>query len=413
MTDRTFEDGVRHGALPPRAAPVWARPLLRRVARLWINGGLRVVLPNGAVWRIGEDTRPCPTWQIRRWRALGRLIRRGDIGFAEGYIAGDWDTPDLTALLLAFADNYDALGAVMSGSRLFRGLNALGHALARNNRRGARRNIMAHYDLGNDFYQGWLDPSMTYSSALFERPGMTLEQGQRAKYAALAGEAGIKAGDHVLEIGCGWGGFALYLAGDLGARVTALTLSPAQKAFAEARIAERELTDRIEVGLVDYRDVEGRFDAIVSIEMFEAVGEAYWPTYFQRLRELLKPGGKAALQIITIRDDLFDAYRRRPDFIQLHVFPGGMLPSEAALDAVITGAGLCSRITRRFGVDYARTLAEWLAAFDAGRNADDKAEFPRLWRYYLSYCEAGFRSRRTDVVMATVATPSPTNAQDS
>lgn len=410
MTDQTFETGLLGDALPSRAAPVWARPLLRRVARLWIKGGLRVVLPNGVVWRIGEETTPCPTWEIRRWRTVGRLIRRGDIGFAEGYIAGDWDTPDLTALLLAFADNYDALAAVMSGSRLLRGLNALGHAFAGNSRRGARRNIMAHYDLGNDFYQGWLDPSMTYSSALFERPNMTLEEAQRAKYAALAREADIKAGDHVLEIGCGWGGFALYAAGELGARVTALTLSPAQKAFAVARVRERGLSNRIDVRLVDYRDIEGRFDAIVSIEMFEAVGETYWPTYFRRIRDLLKPGAKAALQIITIRDDLFDAYRRRPDFIQMHVFPGGMLPSESALGAVMAEAELSGRVTRRFGADYARTLAEWRTAFDGwnrrpGHIVD--ARFERLWRYYLSYCEAGFRSGRTDVVITTT-TAAPT-----
>ncbi len=393
MTVHALDPHIDIEPLPRHAAPAWARPLLRRVAKLWVRGGLRVVFPGGATWRIGRDPAPRAVWEIRCWRALWRMIRRGDIGFAEGYIVGDWTTPDLTAVLIAFADNYDGLAAVMSGSRVLRGLNAIGHALSKNSRRGARRNIMAHYDLGNDFYQGWLDPSMTYSSALFDRPDTTLEQAQRAKYAALARDAAIKPGDHVLEIGCGWGGFAEYAAGELGARVTAVTLSPAQKAFADARMADKGLSDRVEVHLIDYRDVEGRFDAVVSIEMFEAVGEAYWPNYFQRVRELLKPGARAALQIITIRDDLFEAYRRRPDFIQLHVFPGGMLPSQGALWPILEAAGLSARIERRLGPDYARTLAEWRRRFDAwtARAPDAPSDtFQRLWRYYLGYCEAGF-----------------------
>ncbi|MBX3478119.1 MAG: class I SAM-dependent methyltransferase [Brevundimonas sp.] len=399
MTDQAFEDDAAPEG-PPRA-PFWARPLLVRLGRLWGRGRLDVVLPGGGRWRLGREARPHAVWRVRRWRALARMVGRGDIGFAEGYLAGDWDTPDLTGLLVAFADNYEGLARIVTGSRLLRGLDAVGHALSRNSRRGARRNIVAHYDLGNAFYAGWLDPGMTYSSALFDRPNLDLEQAQSAKYAALADAAGIGPDSHVLEIGCGWGGFAEYAARERGARVTAITLSPSQKAYAEARMAAAGLADRVQIRLIDYRDVAGRFDAVVSIEMFEAVGEAYWPVFFGRVRDLLAPGGRAALQIITIRDDLFDSYRRRPDFIQMHVFPGGMLPSRSVLDQLMAEAGLAARVERRMGPDYARTLAEWRERFDAwAARADDPPtpRFQRLWRYYLGYCEAGFRTGRIDVV---------------
>lgn len=386
--------------------PWWTRPLLNGLSALWRAGGLTLILPNGAVRLLGTDREDgCPIWHVRRWRTFARLIARGDIGFAEGYMAGDWDTPDLTALLVAFAENYEALERMMSGSAIWRGINAARHALSHNSRRGARQNIMAHYDLGNDFYAAWLDPGMTYSAALFEDPTVTLEQAQTAKYAALARAADIRPGQSVLEIGCGWGGFAEYLARDLGVSVTAITLSPAQKAYAERRMEAAGLSDRVSIQLVDYRDVVGVFDRIVSVEMFEAVGEAYWTAYFDRIRDLLAPGGMAALQIITIREDLFEDYRRRPDFIQLHVFPGGMLPSEPRLLDVIRRSRLSGRVVRHLGQDYAETLSRWRAAFDTGwpRIAPDfDQRFRRLWRYYLSYCEAGFLTGRTDVVHATL-----------
>lgn len=386
--------------------PWWTRSLLNGLSALWRAGGLTLILPNGAVRSLGEKgDHVAPVWRVRRWRTFARLIARGDIGFAEGYLAGDWDTPDLTALLVAFAENYEALERMMSGSAVWRGINAARHALSHNSRRGARQNIMAHYDLGNDFYAAWLDRGMTYSAALFQDPKATLEQAQAAKYAALAKAADIRPGQSVLEIGCGWGGFAEYLARDLGVTVTAITLSPAQKAYAEQRIGAAGLSDRVSIRLVDYRDVEGVFDRIVSVEMFEAVGEAYWTAYFDRIRDLLAPGGVAGLQIITIREDLFEAYRRRPDFIQLHVFPGGMLPSESRLLDVVRESRLAGRVVRHLGQDYAGTLCRWRAAFDAawpGIAPDFDARFRRLWRYYLSYCEAGFLTERTDVVHATV-----------
>ncbi|MGV3579109.1 class I SAM-dependent methyltransferase [Brevundimonas sp.] len=378
--------------------------ILGLIAALWRAGGLTLVDPAGRPRRIGDTSGPAcddPVWRMQRWRGVRRLITRGDIGFAEGYVAGDWDTPDLTALLVAFADNYDHLEKIIGGNPLARGLDAILHALTPNTRRGSRRNIIAHYDLGNDFYAGWLDAGMTYSAALFEAPDQALEDAQSAKYAALADACDIRPGQSVLEIGCGWGGFAEYLARERGATVTAITLSPSQKSYAEQRIRRAGLSDRVSIELIDYRDVRGAFDRIVSVEMFEAVGEAYWPTFFQTLRDRLTPDGRAALQIITIRDALLPVYRRRPDFIQMHVFPGGMLPSEERLQAVTGKTGLSAQVVRRFGRDYAETLRRWRVAFDAA--GTDKGErFRRLWRYYLAYCEAGFLSGRIDVVHLTV-----------
>ena len=380
-------------------------PFLAVLASLWRVGGLTLVDPAGRAGQIGDPDASGSeqqVWRVRRWRAIRRLITRGDIGFAEGYVAGDWDTPNLTALLLAFAENYDHLEKIIGGHPLARGIDAILHALSPNTRKGSRRNIVAHYDLGNDFYGQWLDPGMTYSAALFASPDQSLEDAQRAKYAALADACNIRPGQSVLEIGCGWGGFAEYLAAERGATVTAITLSPSQKAYAERRIHQAGLADRVAIQLIVYRDIQGRYDRIVSVEMFEAVGEAYWPTFFETLRARLTPEGRAALQIITIRDDLLPVYRRRPDFIQMHVFPGGMLPSEERLAEVTSGSGLSARIVRRFGLDYAETLRRWRLAFDASRSAGKDERFRRLWRYYLAYCEAGFISGRINVVHMTV-----------
>ncbi|HEV7353650.1 MAG TPA: cyclopropane-fatty-acyl-phospholipid synthase family protein [Brevundimonas sp.] len=399
MTMNATREELEAGAAPDRSAP----PLFGALARLWEVGRLTVVLPGGQVWRLGEAHAGGPEveWRIQRWNAVPRMLRRGAVGFAEGYIAGDWDTPDLVALLLAFAANYDRIGRLTEGSALARALGRLRHALARNSRAGSRRNIMAHYDLGNDFYAAWLDGTMTYSSALWTDRSLDLAEAQTAKYAALADASDIRPGQTVLEIGCGWGGFAEYLARERGVHVTGITLSPAQAEFARERLQRAGLSDRTDIRLVDYRDVEGRYDRIVSVEMFEAVGEAWWPVYFRRLRELLTPGGVAGLQLITIDDRLFESYRRQADFIQLHVFPGGMLPSEARLAPVIAGAGLTSTVVRRFGPDYGRTLRLWLERFDRAwptLPAGFDTRFQRLWRYYLAYCAAGFESGRTDVI---------------
>ena len=317
-------------------------------------------------------------------------------------MAGEWDTPDLSAVLEAFSQNFDRLTALVRGNPLMHAVNSLYHLLHRNDRRGSRKNIHAHYDLGNAFYSRWLDPSMTYSSALYEAPGQTLDQAQRSKYAALARSIDLRPGQHVLEVGCGWGGFAEFAAKEVGARVTGITISQAQHDFAKQRLFDQGLAEKADIRLIDYRDVEGRFDSVASIEMFEAVGEAYWPTYFGKIREVLSPGGRAGLQIITIRDELFAQYRSHTDFIQRYVFPGGMLPSEARLRQETTAAGLVWTEVNRFGQNYADTLAEWAARFETawedikGLGFDER--FRRLWRFYLSYCEAGFRTERTNVI---------------
>lgn len=400
MTDTP---GVIETASYGEARPPWVAPLIGALSSLWRVGRLVIVDPAGRSLAVGSGTSQAVIWRIRNWRAFSRMLKRGDIGFAEGYVAGDWDTPDLPALLLAFADNYDHLGRLVGGNPVARAIDAIRHAFSSNTRKGSRRNIVAHYDLGNDFYARWLDQGMTYSSALFASPDQTLEDAQNAKYAALADAAGIQPGQSVLEIGCGWGGFAEYLARERGVSVTAITLSPSQKAFAARRIAEAGLNDQVSIQLIDYRDVQGSFDRIVSVEMFEAVGEAYWPTFFQTVRARLAPGGRAGLQIITIRDDLLATYRRRPDFIQMYVFPGGMLPSETRLARAVDAAGLEGRLVRSFGADYAETLRRWRVAFDSGSAAGKDERFHNLWRYYLAYCEAGFRSGRTDVVHMTLS----------
>ena len=408
MTDQAAANPV------DRTVPLWRTPEMRRApaafrqalkiaAENWMSGSLTVVLPSGHELHIGATGEaPHARLHVIDFRFIGRVLASADIGLAEGYIAGEWDTPDLSTLLEALSSNFDRLARLVDGNPLMRALNALAHALNRNSRKGSRRNIHAHYDLGNDFYSLWLDPSMTYSSALFTSPEQSLEAAQHHKYATLARDMDLQAGHHALEIGCGWGGFAEFAAKTVGAKVTAITISKAQAEFARKRLFEQGLAERAEIKLIDYRDLEGRFDRIASIEMFEAVGEAYWPAYFDRIRRVLAPGGRAGLQIITIRDDLFDEYRKRSDFIKRYVFPGGMLPSETKLRAATQAAGLSYGAVRRFGVDYADTLRQWAERFEAAW-PDIKAQgfdeqFRRLWRFYLCYCEAGFRTGRTDVI---------------
>jgi cyclopropane-fatty-acyl-phospholipid synthase len=284
---------------------------------------------------------------------------------------------------------------------IIRAWQAFRHWLNRNSRAGSRRNIHAHYDLGNAFYAQWLDRSMTYSSALFDAAGRDLAAAQARKYQALCERTGIGPDDHVLEIGCGWGGFAEHVASRIGARVTALTISREQHEFARRRIAEIGLADRVEVRLQDYRDETGSYDRIASIEMFEAVGKEYWPTYFGQLRDRLKPGGTAGLQVITIRDEFFATYSREIDFIRRYIFPGGMLPTPSIMRDLGLRAGLPLVSERVFGLDYARTLAEWrdrfLQAWPTIRPLGFDERFKRIWQYYLCYCEAGFRAGSIDV----------------
>lgn len=368
------------------------------------HGRLDVIAPGGQTLSFpGELPGPDAQIHLSDWSLVGDVMRSGDVGFAEGYIDGRWDTPDLAALLYLCAANRSALNRALYGSWFGRLYYRLRHLLRANTRDGARRNIHAHYDLGNEFYRAWLDSSMTYSAGLFrDRPGMTLEAAQFAKYERILAALGVREDHRLLEIGCGWGGFAEYAARTRGCRVDGITLSAAQLEHGQARIRDAGLSDRVSLSLTDYRDVSGDYDYVVSIEMFEAVGERYWPEYFRIVRERLKPGGRAMIQTITIADELFSDYRRGTDFIQQYVFPGGMLPSPAVFRRQARAAGLEPGEALLFGGDYAETLRRWrlrYAEVAAGlRSLGFDARFERLWNFYLAYCEAGFRAGSTDVM---------------
>jgi cyclopropane-fatty-acyl-phospholipid synthase len=343
------------------------------------------------------------TVTIHRRRTARRLALGGSLGFAEAFMEGDWECSDLTQLILLAIANERQLGLDKDGIWAVRMMNRVWHFLHRNSRRGSRRNIAYHYDLGNEFYGQWLDPGMTYSSALFETPEQDLRAAQDAKNQQVAALLGLAAGQRVLEIGCGWGGFAQLAAGEHGCDVTGITLSQQQHGYATARLQHAGLADRTEIRLQDYRDTPGSFDRIASIEMFEAVGEAHWPVYFDRIRQLLVPGGVAVLQIITIAEARFAGYRAAPDFIQRYIFPGGMLPTRTILRELAGKAGLGFSEGPLFARSYARTLALWRERFDAAWPAivplGFDMRFKRMWQYYMSYCEAGFLAGTLDVGM--------------
>jgi cyclopropane-fatty-acyl-phospholipid synthase len=381
-----------------------ARAVLAALQRLE-EGSLRLTLPDGTTRQI-QGARPGPQADltVRDWSLFGRLLRGGDMAFAEAYITGQCETDDLAALLTLAAINQAHIEHAFQANWWRRALWRLFHLRRDNSRAGAKRNIRAHYDLGNDFYALWLDPSMTYSSGIYDGDQhRSLQQAQDAKYARILDRLGVRQGDSVLEIGCGWGGFA-EAAAKRGARVKAITISNRQLDYARQRMKNADLAHAVDIDFRDYRDLEGSYDHIVSIEMIEAVGERYWPDYFAVLRKHLKPGGKALVQAITIADKAFEQYRRGTDFIQRYVFPGGMLLSPAKLEEQAKRAGLKLADAYGFGKDYARTLAAWLERFDAVREKvlkqgfDEK--FARMWRYYLAYCIAGFATGRTDVLQA-------------
>ena len=382
-------------AVPPNRASLAICRLLTHLR----GGQLEMRWPDGSSSWHGEGPHKV-RMQVHDVGVFEQVLARGDIGLAEAYLDGQWDSSDLTALLTLLASNRDALARAVYGS--WRSLLSarVRHWLNGNSKAGSKRNIMAHYDLGNDFYQLWLDPSMTYSSALFSDKNQDLASAQHAKYQRMLDRLGAQPGQHILEIGCGWGGLADE-AVQRGLKVSGVTLSPEQLKWAQRRVPQADLR------LQDYRDVGERFDHVVSIEMFEAVGERWWPTYFKKLAAVLKPGGTAMLQTITIRDDLFVAYRKGTDFIQQYVFPGGMLPSSKVLHRLAAEHGLVVRDEFAFGHDYARTLAAWRSAFEqqwpaiAVQGFDDN--FRRLWRFYLAYCEAGFLAGNISVVQVELA----------
>ncbi len=371
------------------------------------TGELAITLPGGGERRFkGRRTGPKAALRVHHPRVFRRLLVGGTLAFSEAFMDGDCDSPDLKSLVDFVIQNEAVLLTALDGQRGIRWLQRIGHLLRPNSKRGARRNIAQHYDLGNDFYALWLDPSMTYSAAVFERPDESLQAAQDNKYRRIAERAAIGHDGHVLEIGCGWGGFCSWAAREVGCRITAVTLSRAQYDYTAQRLQAEGLGERVDLRLQDYRDIEGRFDRIVSIEMFEAVGENYWPRYFAALRDRLVPGGRAALQVITIADKLFDAYSKDVDFIQRYIFPGGLLPSPSRLHAEVQNAGLEWQGSESFGPHYGRTLAIWRRAFEAawpeivGLGFDER--FRRMWRYYLAYCEAGFESGRIDVLHAAL-----------
>ena len=387
-------------SIQPRP-PSRAAAALFRLLESLRGGSLDLRLPDGAS-RVFGDGRPVASMQVGDLSLFDDVLASGDIGFAEAYIDGHWDSPDLASLLTLFASNRESLSRAIYGNFLSLLAARMRHLLNSNTRRGSRRNIMAHYDLGNAFYRQWLDPTMSYSAAVFSSDAdRSLASAQLAKYRRILRKLGVRPGDRILEIGCGWGGFAETAAREAGAFVHGVTLSPAQLEWAEERMRVAGLDDRVTLSLTDYRDLNGQYDHIVSIEMFEAVGERWWPGYFSALSRLLVPGGRAMIQTITIRDDLFARYRRGTDFIQQHVFPGGMLPSPGVFGREAGRAGFEVADAFAFGRDYARTLAAWLSAFEqawpelASQGFDER--FRRLWRFYLAYCEAGFRSGCTDV----------------
>ncbi|HEY5636704.1 MAG TPA: cyclopropane-fatty-acyl-phospholipid synthase family protein [Burkholderiales bacterium] len=383
----------------PSRLPLAARPVLAALERL-AHGRLRMTLPDGARLDFGPGG-PQAAIELRDARAFGRILRGGDIGFAEGYLEGEWDTPDLAALLGVLAANREALAGALHGSLAGRLAQRLLNLLRANTRAGSRRNIAAHYDLGNDFYALWLDAGMSYSSGLYQGdPSRSLADAQQAKYEHLLGLLDLPAGRRVLEIGCGWGGFA-ELAAARGLEVTGISLSRRQLEWAERRLAGRGFATGSSLAFLDYRDVRGRFDAVASIEMLEAVGERWWPSYFAKLAEVLPRGGRAAIQSILIDASLFETYRRGGDFIRRYIFPGGMLPTMTRIEQAAGRAGFEVAKTLRFGQDYATTLVAWRERFLA-RRAEVRAlgydeRFLRMWNFYLAYCEAGFRAGSTDV----------------
>jgi cyclopropane-fatty-acyl-phospholipid synthase len=407
MSDMPIETQVP--ALPALEAG-W---LARRLSRLLLSrikiGTLTIVTPGGMRLSHGGGNGPDGVMILHRWRTLRRLLFQGDVSFAEAYMDGDWESPDLPALIELAGRNMPTLTDAIDGTWAKRLRNRIIHRLNANTRRGSRRNITHHYDLGNDFYRAWLDSGMSYSSAYYTHPDQSLEDAQAAKQARAVELLDVTGGERVLEIGCGWGGLAEKLAREADCHVTGLTLSAAQLDYSVSRLAGPDVAPKTELRLQDYRDVSGRFDRIVSIEMMEAVGETYWPSYFGTLRERLKPGGVAVIQAITIAEVLFQDYKRCPDFIQRYIFPGGMLPTITEIRRQTTQAGLVLRSAETFGLSYARTLAEWRRRFHAAwpdiqRQGFD-TRFRRMWDYYLAYCEGGFRSGNIDVGLYVLERP--------
>ena len=410
MTDKTAGVVARpHGARTHRIENFIER-FARRMIPQDLSGELGVRSPAGRYLIIGKDNgEPKATLQVHSWNVIARAIFRGANGFAESYMKGEIDTPDLTALVRFFARNRTAL--LRAGGNAFRSrkTDRLFHLFRRNSLKGSRRNISAHYDLGNEFYAPWLDPSMTYSAALFRSPDETLQTAQSHKYARILDALGVNEGDRILEIGCGWGGFVEHALSDRKLQIEGITLSTEQLRFAKQRLADHHCSPNAEFRLEDYRHTSGTYDGIVSIEMIEAVGEENWPDYFQTLRDRLNPGGRAVVQAITMAPDNFERYRKKADFIQRYIFPGGMLPTVGKMEEHAKRVGLALSTVVEFGEDYATTLRHWRTSFEQSwpklKKQGFDERFRRMWIYYLCYCEAAFTEKVIDVGIYTFTKP--------
>ena len=395
----------------PNAAPASARAVFGLLRQLTV-GALDLQLPDGSQARFGAGNEPRAALRLHDWGVCSAVLKSGDIGFAESWIEGSWTSPDLVALLKLFIANREAVEKIIYGTWWGSLAYRIKHLLNRNSRQGSKKNIHAHYDIGNSFYQQWLDETMNYSSALFAGDtGQPMSQAQFAKVRRALRECQVQPGQRVLEIGCGWGALAETAASEFGARVTGVTLSSEQLAYAQQRLERAGVSGQAELRLQDYRDINDEpFDAVASIEMFEAVGREYWDSFFATLRSKLKPGGRACIQSITIRDDLFDRYVRSTDFIQQYIFPGGLLPSSAEFKAQARKAGLEVVNELAFGQDYAETLRRWRLQFLSRdgqlRQLGFDTRFMRIWEFYLAYCEAAFATGNTNVVQFTLRNPS-------
>jgi cyclopropane-fatty-acyl-phospholipid synthase len=401
--DRRFATGG--GKMLGMFAPAFKR-ILDRVDAGLVEGGIEAVLPDGSRRKLGfRADGPIANVYLNTWRALGRLATSGSVGWYKAWEKGEWDSPDPVPLFDLFMRNGRSLGSTARAKGLWRLVNRTAHAVRANTPMRAKRNIQAHYDLGNDFYAAWLDPSMTYSSAVFEE-GDTLEQAQMRKLRLLLDRLELRPGQRLLEIGCGWGSLAVIAAREYGVEVTGLTLSSEQKHHAEQRMRDAGVGDKVEIRLADYRELDEKFDAVASVEMVEAVGQEYWDDYLAAIARALSPGGRAALQLISIDPALFDGYAASPDFIQTYIFPGGMLIHEPRFLAIAKSHDLSWDDRVGYGQHYAETLRQWRERYDAavkrGALAGFGEAFHRLWRYYLMYSEGGFRGRGIDVAQVTL-----------
>jgi len=408
QADRAFRSGGLAAALMARAPAAFFHRRLDQIDAGLDHGTLEGHLPDGSIRILGGRGRgPTAVVHLHSWAALVRLALSGSVGWYRAWDKGEWTSPDPVPLFDLFMRNGETLGNAARSRGPWRWVNRAAHFLNRNSRNGAKRNIHAHYDLGNDFYRLWLDDGMNYSSALFADPGQSLEKAQTEKLDMILDRLDLRSGSRLLEIGCGWGALAERAVERHDVLYTGITLSPAQAEIADARLAAVDLTARSRVELCDYRDAQGPFDAIASVEMVEAVGQAYWPAYLDAIARLLRPGGKAAIQYILIDDALFERYAASSDFIQAYIFPGGCLISESRFRALAEERGLAWRNVQRFGRDYAETLRLWRERFDkavgdGGLPPGFDERFVRLWRYYLQYCEGGFRGGGIDVAQVTL-----------